>query len=59
MGVKHKPDGTIDGYKASIIAKGYNQLMVVDYYESFSLVAKLITVRVFLDIGTSYNGPIY
>ena len=32
--VKHKPDGTVDRYKARLMAKGYIQTYEVDYEET-------------------------
>ena len=57
--VKFKPDGTVDRYKARLVAKGYNQIAGVDYIESFSLVAKLVTIRVFIVIATAKGWPIH
>ena len=42
--IKHKADGTIDKYKARLVDKGYTQKEGLDYHETFSPVAKMITV---------------
>ncbi|KAL0406498.1 UNVERIFIED_CONTAM: Retrovirus-related Pol polyprotein from transposon RE2 [Sesamum latifolium] len=55
---KLKADGSVDRYKARLVAKGFNQIEGIDYTESFSLVAKAVTVRIFLVLAASYAWPI-
>ncbi|KAL2247235.1 UNVERIFIED_CONTAM: Retrovirus-related Pol polyprotein from transposon RE1 [Sesamum indicum] len=53
--LKLKPDGSMDRYKARLIAKGYNQIEGIDYNDSFSPIAKAVTIRTFLVVVCKQN----
>jgi hypothetical protein len=42
--VKRKSDGTVDRYKARLVANGFKQRYAVDYEDTFSPVVKHATI---------------
>jgi hypothetical protein len=53
--LKQKADGTIDRYKAKLVAKGFDQEEGVDFHETFSPVIKLATIRLVLALVVHFN----
>ena len=57
--VKVGPNGKIDRLKACLVVKGYTQQYGSNYYETFSLVAKIASVRLLLSMVAMCSWPLF
>ncbi|RVW87678.1 Retrovirus-related Pol polyprotein from transposon RE2 [Vitis vinifera] len=57
--VKVRYDGSLDRYKARLVALGNNQEYGVNYEETFAPVAKMTTIRTILALVASSDWPLH
>jgi len=49
----------VDRYKARLVAKKYTQTYGVDYFETFSPVARLNSIRILFSVAVNMEWPLF
>jgi hypothetical protein len=50
-----KPDGTVDKFKARLVAKEFTQKEGEDYFDTYSPVARMITIRLLVTLDACHD----
>ena len=56
---KMKADGSIDKYKAKSVIKGYKQKEGLDYFDTYSLITRISSIRMLIAIAAIQNLEIH
>lgn len=54
-----KADGTLDKFKAKLVAKGFTQKYGLDYFDTYAPVARIATIQVLIALASIHNLVIY
>ena len=54
-----KPDGTIDKYKARLVVKGYRQKECLDYFDTYSPVTRITSIRMLIALAAVHDLKIH
>ena len=50
-----KPNGTIDKYKARLVVKGYRQKEGLDYFDTYSPVTRITSIRILMELAAVHD----
>ena len=57
--IKQLPNSQIDKYKARLVARGFSQQLGIDFFETFSLVVRIESLRILLAIAAVCNLEVH
>ena len=54
-----KTDGSINKYKARLVVKGFRQREGLDYFDTYSPITRITSIRMLIAIASLYNLEIH
>ena len=52
---KYRTDGSVQTFKARLVAKGYRQREGIDYFDTYTPVARITSIRVLMTLASIYK----
>ena len=56
---KLKPDGSIDKFKARLVAKAFKQKVDLDFFDTFSPITRITSIRLLITIAAIFDLKIH
>ena len=56
---KLKKDGSIEKYKARLVAEGFRQRKYINYFNTFALMTRISSIRVLIPLASIHNLMIH
>jgi len=57
--LKYRSNRSVHRYKVRFVAKGYTQTYGIDYFETFSLVVRMNSIRILFSIVVNLSWPLF
>lgn len=57
--IKYKANGVVECYKARLVMKGFTQIKVLDFHETFAPIENFVTVRTILAVAVKQKWSIH
>ena len=57
--LKYRQDGSVDRYKARLMAKSYIQTYGIEYFATFSPVARMNSIKILFSIAINLSLPLF
>lgn len=59
MKKKLKPNRSINKYKTRLVAKRYKQKKGLDYFDTYSPISRITSIRILIEIASIYDMEIH